>query len=213
MAGEAGTVLRPEQVGDGRGEVAEADGISNDPAGGDAPGSDDQERNAHLLLIQADAVAKAFVLAELLAVVGRDDHERLIEETAIAERAEEGFELRVERGDAVVVGVAGQREGIRQNGSTDDVLPLGQNVDLGAGPGNAAKAAAFPLGNNVRVMGVKIIEEREKRPGAGGSPREPVEELAIDLRGRLALEIKADARLGIGGQTREHDPSEPSRVA
>ena len=61
-----------------------------------------------LLRVQAEAVIEHAVLAELLPVVGRDDHERLLEHPATLELIEQRTDLPIEGGDAVVVCVAGQ---------------------------------------------------------------------------------------------------------
>jgi len=56
----------------------------------------DEERDAHLLIVQAGAVRDHAVLAERLAVVGRDEHPCARQDPAAVEVAQEGAELGVE---------------------------------------------------------------------------------------------------------------------
>ena len=62
----------------------------------------------HLLRVQAEAMVEHAMLAELLAVIGGDDHERIAEQLAPVELIEELAHSPIEGRDAVVVGIAGQ---------------------------------------------------------------------------------------------------------
>ena len=68
---------------------------------------EDQQRDVDLGVVEAAGVAEELVLAEVFAVVGGDDHQRVVEQAVLVERIEKHAELFIEVRDAVVVGVAG----------------------------------------------------------------------------------------------------------
>ena len=93
----------------GRGEQARrevdrsATWSRHDPSGGEPPGPVQDQRHAHDLVEERLLVPLAAVLEELLAVVGGDDDEGVLEEPALAQRAEDLAEDLVGEADLAVV--------------------------------------------------------------------------------------------------------------
>ena len=81
---------------------------------GSAGRDGDQERHADLGPVEALAVIEQVVLAETLAMIGRDDHDGPVEHAATLQLAEELTQSVVDRGDATIVGV--HRHGPRRPG-------------------------------------------------------------------------------------------------
>ncbi len=71
-----------------------------------------QERDVNLGLVQARAMAKLAVLAELFPVIGRDDQQRAVELTPPAQFTDQLTQRMVQRRDAVVVRIPRKRYGL-----------------------------------------------------------------------------------------------------
>src|SRR5689334_13020968 len=67
---------------------------------------DEDQGNEGLLVVKGGPVAEVAVLAEMLAVVGRDHDPGVRQETRVAEAPEESAQLGVQTGDALVVEVS-----------------------------------------------------------------------------------------------------------
>ena len=110
-------------------------------------------------------MAVELVLAEVLAVVGRDDHQRVRQQAAPVQLVEEPAELLVEVGDAVVVGVAA-RAGSSLGASfvLSESEPPVQDRDVGGRLGLDAEVPVEAAGRDVGVVGVEEVQEREEGP-------------------------------------------------
>ena len=103
------------------------------------------------------------MLAEALAVVRGDDHPGPIEDRARSELVEQSAELLVEVRDAVVVGVADEREIPRRDRSCPSSTSPGSVATRGRSLGLTPKRWIPPAGAD-RGVGVVIIQEGEERP-------------------------------------------------
>src|SRR4051794_33416223 len=101
---------KSDQVGDRRGDVTQAHGAGDDPSLRYAPGEADQQWDVQLRPVEADPMPSKPVLAEGLAVVGRDDDERIIQHPTSLEFGKQLAELTVKVRKAVVVLIPGQRQ-------------------------------------------------------------------------------------------------------
>ncbi len=106
-AGEGRAGRKPQQVDDRGRQVAQADRLGDRAARRRRRG-EDQQGDVDLVRVEAEAVVEHAMLAELLAVVRGDDHQRVPEHPAPIKLVEQRPDLAIEGGDAVVVGVAGQ---------------------------------------------------------------------------------------------------------
>ena len=84
-------------------KVADADQVRDARAFGNA-GARDDERHVQRRAIEVVAVAVKTLLAELFAVVGGDDDNRVPAFGRILEKIEQAPDLRVQKGQAIVVG-------------------------------------------------------------------------------------------------------------
>ena len=91
-----------------------------------------EQRDVDLRVVEAAGVAEEVVLAEVLAVVGRDDDQRVLEHAPAVELVEEPAELLVEVGDAVVVGVAGEPESLGESFALSMVNQRSSSREVGA---------------------------------------------------------------------------------
>jgi hypothetical protein len=84
--------LQARQIEQRRVHVHHLDVGLDDAAGGNTPGRADDQRHVHQLLVDGVAVADAAVLVELIAVIGHDDHRRLVVDPQRLEVGDEGRE-------------------------------------------------------------------------------------------------------------------------
>jgi len=115
--------LEAGELDDRRREVHEAHHLA-DPLRLDA-GPGDHERHAELRVVDVAAGRQLAVLAERLAVIGRDDDDRAIVRRAPRERAEHHGDHRVGRGERVVVELLALLVGARLRGPGAPVARLG----------------------------------------------------------------------------------------
>ncbi len=109
-------------------------------------------------------MAKALVLAQQLSVVRSDDDERVLEKSFRIELCKQPAKLAVEVSNAVVVAVTRHREGAARQIGLRRALPVSQRLDLHRLMRREAEVARCSRRNEVRVVGVVIIQEREEWP-------------------------------------------------
>ena len=70
-------------------------------------GIHDHQRHADHLPVQAASVEEQAVIAEMFAMIGRDDHQGIVENAAAAKLVEQDSQLTIEIKDTVVVNIDG----------------------------------------------------------------------------------------------------------
>ena len=107
----------------------------------------------------------AGMLAEALAVVGGDDHPGRLQDAPAAQLVDQSAELLVEVRDAIVVGVADERDVLRRRARA---CPAATSSGSGRDSAAVARAGSEPvdaqLGELVGIVGVVEIQEGEERP-------------------------------------------------
>jgi hypothetical protein len=84
-----------------------------------------------LFAIETSPVADEVVLADLLAMVGRDDHQGVVQNPSPLQFIKQVAERSVEVSDAVVVRVASQLDLARVARRAGELLPVGQKLEIG----------------------------------------------------------------------------------
>ena len=102
-AGEGISRAQVDPLGDRRGDLAVADRFGDDLGGRRSGGRNHQQGHMHLAAIETHAVTQEAVLTKLLAMVGRDDHERVLQQTPALDLIKEKADLAIEVGDATIV--------------------------------------------------------------------------------------------------------------
>ena len=137
--------LGADQIQDGRHHVDDANLVRHGAGRHARPGYD--QRNAHRRVVDEEAVLLLAVLAERLAVVGDDDHKRVVETPTLLQPIEEPANLRIGGGN---LGVVGALHG-------------------------GGKARPIRLGRRVGAVGIVQMHPRQKRTVAVfGEPRQRV---------------------------------------
>ena len=110
------------------------------------PGPAQQERDAQHLVVEVEAVRREAVGTEVLAVVGGDDEQRVVEPAAPLERVDETADLGVGEGDlAEVGGVAEALGSIRcRNRKTRSASERSDSHARAASVATSARASAMP---------------------------------------------------------------------
>ncbi len=96
--------------------------------------------------VQALAVAELAVFAELLAMVGGQDDHRLVEHGPSLQLVEQFSQLPVQRGDAVVVGVARPRDRLGRKRFLVDLVPIASIPNSARVVGAASRGHGEPAG-------------------------------------------------------------------
>ena len=122
--------------------------------------------------VHALPVAVKTVLAKLLAMVGRDDDQRIVEHPVLLERGEEAAELLIECGEAIVVGIADEGDVTLRNVlRLTRLVPGPDQLHVGRRLGLQAEVAIEAGRGQVGVVSVDVVEEGEERPFPPIRPR------------------------------------------
>ena len=152
------------------------------------------------------------MLAEVLAVVGRHDHQGLLQAAATSQLVEEPAELFVEVGEAVIIGVAHHPELSRRHRALLPDEPLQQDEAIGRTLRTPAEGTPKIAGRDVRIMGVIEVQEGEERPVARPIVQ-PAQQLVADRGGVLAVgHLVGVADAPVAGDQRPEDPAAQGRA-
>src|SRR5262249_27366972 len=100
-----GIFVVSHQARNGRGQVAQARRLTDHSTPRRSAWVDNDERNIHQLAIQATPMKKQAMIAEMLAMIGRNDAQRVVEPPALRKLVQQDSQLFVEVEDRVVVNV------------------------------------------------------------------------------------------------------------
>ena len=106
-AGEGCIPPQPEQVDDRGRQVAQAHRLGDHPIRRHSLGIHDHQRHLDELPVQAAAVEEQEVIAQVLAVIRGDDHQRIVEHAAPAQLIEEEPQPPIEISNAIVINIGG----------------------------------------------------------------------------------------------------------
>jgi hypothetical protein len=184
-----------DPLGDRCGDIPHADRFIDDFDTRRRGRRDHQQRHMHFRAIETRAVGEHSVLAKLFAVVGRHDHQRVLEQTEPLDLVNEKTDLAIEVGDAAILGivmqckpvvddplVGGVGRGGRSRRQIQDIL-VDRRLFGQWQCGQAEKWVRIAM-ETIRHMHIIIINKHEERPSRG-SVREPTEDVAIDHRRRF----------------------------
>ena len=152
-----------------------------------------------LLAVKTATMTEEAVLAEVLTMIGGDDDHGMIKHTAMRKLVHQRADLSVDVADTVIVCVAQEPRIIVRHVSLWSVFPIIEQSDLGWRLGASPEVSIPMLGRYIGRVGIKIIQECEKRTAAFISGK-PVQKIAIDLGGRLP---PSSASLGDTGQAQQ----------
>ena len=96
------------QLQQGGQDIDEPDGLCHDPAAAKEPWLMEDERHAQRFLVAEHAVAAFAVLAEALAMIAGDHHQRVLQQAAAFEVAQHAADGLVHVGDLAAVGIVGE---------------------------------------------------------------------------------------------------------
>src|SRR5690349_19601291 len=183
----------PGQVEHGGEKVASADQMTDSHIFGNS-GPGDYERHVYCLAIKVVTVAVKALLTEFFAVVGSDDEDGVAALGCLVEKIEQAADLRVEKGQAVVIGR--DQRGLLvlcdSAGRVGALQGVEQRVDQLVW--NLAEAMVKRRARQVGHMDVKIVDKKEI--GTRGRAPKPAESLLVGFTRVLALEIvKAEESL------------------
>ena len=132
------------------------------------------------------------VFPQPFAVIRRDEYECAVENAATLQVCEEFTQLLVEKTNAAVIAVSSQVDVRRGQSELIDRIPVNDDLDVDIGFRRAPEAVRGARRHHVYGMGVKVVEEGEKRTRRLAAMRQPGQEFAVNYAALSILESEAN---------------------
>src|SRR5262249_44439583 len=120
------------------------------------------------------------MLSEAFAVVGRQDHERVIEDASAFQFSEKYAKFVVQICQAIVIAVEQKGSIMWGRAQLVESAPSLEELEIGGRVRLQAESILCSGGQQIPRMRIHVIKKREKRTTGRRTPRQPVQKISID---------------------------------